>query len=202
MSAGNPVPASRACACTVVHPRHDGKRVAHAARARLGGWRCHSRHRHQPLLFVLQDQDTGVVPFMVPAGDPSPPHHYGATRRDVQPTVGSPLHSGLVGQLELARDRPPHRGEGHGQKEGQEGAEGQDDPEEAARAGRADHSCDDRRSVRESATEEELVGRLGHASGTYDGSRAAQTEGNTGSPLRDQRPQFGLSLIRQAAAVG
>ena len=44
-----------------------------------------------------------MVPFMVPARDPSPRQHHGATRRHVQPTVGSPLHSGSVGQLERAK---------------------------------------------------------------------------------------------------
>jgi len=35
----------------------------------------------------------------------------------------------------IVPDRPPHRGEGHGQKERQEGAEGQEGAEEAVRAG-------------------------------------------------------------------
>ena len=84
--------------------------------------------------------------------------------------------------------RPPHRGEGHGQKErqegavGQEGAEGQDDPEEAVRAGRPDHSCDDRRSVRESASQEEVVGRLGHASERTMGAEPRKPKDTWASP--------------------
>ena len=88
------------------------------------------------------------------------------------------------------QDRPPHPGECHGQKERQEGAERKEVPEGAVGAGRPGRSSDNRRSVRESATEEELVGRLGHASGTHDGSRAAQAEG-----------KHGLASTRSAAAV-
>ena len=73
VSAGNSVPAVRTYPCTVVHPRHDGKRVERAERPWPGGWRGGATEDIviKPLLFVLQDQDTGVILFMGRVSDPS-----------------------------------------------------------------------------------------------------------------------------------
>ena len=201
MSAGSPVPAVRAYARTVVDPRHDGKRVEHATGPNRS-------------LAVPQPTSSSAPPVCSPGSGPGDGSIHGTGERSIATTAprgNAPpcaTDSRITPTLRLGRaartcqDRPPHPGEGHGQKERQEGAERKEVPEGAVGAGRPGRSSDNRRSVRESATEEELVGRLGHASETHGASRAAPTEGSTGSPPPDQRSQGGLSVIREAAAIG
>jgi len=62
----------------------------------------------QPALTLKRPPWLDVVGTRRPRGGPmwaaaTPPRHHGAMRRHVMPTAGSPLHSGLVGELERAR---------------------------------------------------------------------------------------------------
>jgi hypothetical protein len=62
----------RAYACTVVDPRHDGKRdgACGAGLTRWVAWRCHGRHPHQPLSSCPPRSGRGVILFMGPSERP------------------------------------------------------------------------------------------------------------------------------------
>ena len=192
MSAGDPVPAVRACACTVVDPRHDGKRVEHAARARPGGGRRRSCHRDQPLLFVVRDQGAGW--FLSWCRRENHRHHTTTGHRAATCYRQSdhPYTQARSGSSNVPRPTATSRRRSWPERKTRRRRKTRSPRRRSRR--RAPRSRLRRPSLRQRVREPRRSSRSRRPRvGTHDASRTAPTEGSTDSRPPDQWPAVRLA---------